>query len=260
MTSIASKGCSASRCSGLWAVCRGLVTREEDLGLARVAVAARFAGEQVKQRVAVVRVRGMDGAVQDALVEQGAGTLHRDQAVVVAARPGDIVGPAASVYLEAIVFPRELPDHAAVPHRHLRDQLAHPPIARAAHLRLPPIPVCFKHVLQVADRARRCAASPHGRNRRLMRVQRDRPRGPDPRERIAALSGTGQRGPFTSWQRLRDDLLGSGDVRDPVGPVRQLYRGQAVAACRLHPYASQSRKRLGIPDPGAPTSGPRASR
>jgi hypothetical protein len=78
--------------------------------------------------------------------------------------------------------------------------------------------------------------------------------------RIPAIMLTGQRGPLTSSQRLLDELLGSGHVRDPIDRVGQLHRCRALAAWRLHAYASHSRRRLDIPDPGAPTSGPRASR
>jgi hypothetical protein len=143
-----------------------------------------------------------------------------------------------------------------------RDQLAHPPIAPAKHrgvVVLPDVRV-LEHVLQVADK--RCGAQilPAGRNQRPMHVQPDRARAPDPRDRIAAVMPTGQWAPLTSSQRLRDELLGSGHVRDSIDRVGQLHRCRALAAWRLHACASHSRRRLGIPDPGAPTSGPRASR
>jgi hypothetical protein len=48
-------------------------------------------------------------------VEQGAGLLHRDQDLVVAADPGQVVGPAATVYMKAAVLAPQLLDDAGEP-------------------------------------------------------------------------------------------------------------------------------------------------
>lgn len=181
--------------------------------------------------------------------------MHRDRAErVVGAHPPQPVQQRARV-LEHHLGPQTRIGQ-------LRDQLAHPPMAPAKHrgvVILLDVRV-LEHVLQVADK--RCGAQilPAGRNQRPMHVQRDRARAPDPRERIAAVMPTGQRSPLTSSQRLRDELLGSGHVWDSIDRVGQLHRCRALAAWRLHACASHSRRRLDIPDPGAPTSGPCASR
>ena len=58
-----------------------------------------------------------DAAEQDPFVEQGAGLLHRDQDLIVAAHPGQVLGPAATFHVKAAVLAPELLDDVGEPVR-----------------------------------------------------------------------------------------------------------------------------------------------
>src|SRR4029453_7324397 len=83
--------------------------------LAPVAVAAGLGGQQVKQRPTVPRVTGGTAPGQDPVVEQRAGPLHRDQDLVITADPGQIIGPAATLHVEAAVLAPQSSDDVGEP-------------------------------------------------------------------------------------------------------------------------------------------------
>ena len=70
---------------------------------APVAVTTRLGREQVEQSVSITRIgRGRLG-LEYLLREKRAGRLHRAEDVLVAANPGDVAGPTATLDMEAVV-------------------------------------------------------------------------------------------------------------------------------------------------------------
>src|SRR6185369_9379958 len=75
-----------------------------------VAIAARLGVEEVEERVAVSAVAGGHPLFGYLLVEERADPLHRAEDVVVSLHPGDVVGPAAALHVEASIFLLEVLD------------------------------------------------------------------------------------------------------------------------------------------------------
>src|SRR6516164_8840487 len=69
----------------------------------------------MKQRVAVAMLARGNAGPDDLVIEERAHLLHWSKEMLIAPHPGNVVGPAPTLHVEAMVLARKLPDDQGEP-------------------------------------------------------------------------------------------------------------------------------------------------